>query len=123
MTKCTDNYDYFFLKQIYENAVAQAQSGKGKERHATEGEAFERQQICEIARRLGDNSGPLYQAVKKIYESKRLNPRHAIHELLGALNYVATAVLLLEEQVIKEMKEDEEKADGDAVISTRYEGI
>jgi hypothetical protein len=62
--------EYVVLMDVLQEALNQASEGKGKERHAKEGEAFEDQPICEIARRL--DGGPLYQAVKKIYESKRL---------------------------------------------------
>ncbi len=88
---------YSSLRRVYRDAVFQAESGKGKERHACDGEAFENQQICEINRRLGSNEGALFQAVKKIYESKRLGREAAIRELLGALNYTAAAIILLRE--------------------------
>lgn len=42
---------------------------------------------------------PLGQAVKKIYESQRLPTKQpAIAELLGAINYIAAAVIVLEEK-------------------------
>ncbi len=78
-------------------AVAQAACGKGAERHAESGEKFSDQPILEIPRRLGDGGvcAPLYQAVKKIYESRRLPPDRARAELLGAINYLAAAWCLL----------------------------
>lgn len=74
-------------------AVAQAARGKGSERHSYDGEAFSDQLIFEIPRRLGAcGSGFLLgQAVKKIYESVRLEPERARAEILGAINYLATA--------------------------------
>ena len=90
---------YKELDRVLTSAFTQAASGKGKERHAEENEPFEKQQICEIGRRLQGNraSGPLFQAVKKIYESGRLSPERAIAELYGAINYIAAGILLFEE--------------------------
>lgn len=87
---------YESLKQVLNNALSQASEGKGKERHAEEGEPFEKQQIVEIGRRLQGNpaAGPLFQAVKKIYESGRLDDEKGIHELYGAINYIAAAIIL-----------------------------
>ena len=79
-------YQYFELERILKLALEQASEGKGSERHAN-GEDFEKQKICEISRRLGSNDYNLGQAVKKIYESKRLPKERAIAELLGAINY------------------------------------
>lgn len=87
---------YADLWRVLEAAYSQAADGKGRERHA-DGEPFEQQQICEMARRLSVD-GPLYQAVKKIYETKKLPPKQAIFELLGAINYIAAAVIVLEEK-------------------------
>jgi len=91
---------YTSLQRILDKAFEQASAGKGKERHATEGEPFEKQQIVEIGKRLKDNpaAGPLFQAVKKIYESGRLDDERGIHELYGAINYIAAAILMREKQ-------------------------
>lgn len=90
---------YASLRRVYAAAVEQASAGKGKERHALGEEAFEDQQIIEIGRRLGSNHFELGQAVKKAYESARLPRERAKAELLGAMNYLAAAYLLLEKQV------------------------
>lgn len=92
--------EYGSLARVYELAVHQASHGKGKERHAVSGEAFEGQTMCEIARRLTGNpvGSLLYQAVKKCYESGRLPADRAIAELLGAQNYIAGAIIVLAEQ-------------------------
>ena len=87
---------YSSLAIILDEAFQQAKSGKGHERHASEGESFEAQPICEMARRLG-HSGPLYQAVKKIYESQRLEGERGVRELLGAINYIAAAIIVRRE--------------------------
>lgn len=87
---------YASLRHVLDKAFSQASEGKGKERHAEEGEPFEKQQIVEIGKRLQGNAaaGPLFQAVKKIYESGRLDDEKGIHELYGAINYIAAAIIL-----------------------------
>lgn len=84
------------LQFVLDLAYAQAMRGKGAERHAYGAqEPFEDQLICEMDKRLdGNGAGPLYQAVKKIYESRRLPPDKAREELLGAINYIAAAILV-----------------------------
>ncbi len=90
-----DGYDE--LRKVLAAAVEQASRGKGKERHATEGEAFEDQQIVQEGRWLGTNHGQIFQARKKAMESTRLPPDRARTELLGAIVYLAAAVILLPE--------------------------
>jgi ribosomal protein L40E len=92
--------NYGGLKRVLADAMLQAKSGKGKERHADE-EPFENQKICVINRWLKDSrvAGPLFQAVKKTIESSRLPGERAIDELRGAINYLAAAIILLEEQL------------------------
>jgi hypothetical protein len=91
--------EYRQLARVLRGAYNQASKGKGKDRHAVTGEAFEDQQICEITRRLQGNpaAGALFQAVKKIYESGRLPKKQAIAELHGAINYTGAAILVIEE--------------------------
>ena len=43
------------------------------------------------------DGGPLYQAVKKIYESQGLEGEKGVHELLGAINYIAAAIIVRRE--------------------------
>ena len=78
-------------------AVAQAASGKGADRHAEKGEPFSGQLIMSIPKRLGPGGECfcLGQALKKICESRRLAPARARAELLGAINYLAAAWCLL----------------------------
>ena len=105
MTRNLDVPDeYAALYRVYEDAYEQASEGKGKVRHASEGEAYEDQIICEVARRVGLGY-PLGQAVKKIYESQRLGGERGVAELLGALNYVAAAVVVMREGVDEEREE------------------
>jgi len=92
------NPKYDSLYKVLLAAHNQAGNGKGKERHQlNDEEPFENQKICEISRRLGSNDYNLGQAVKKIYESKRLPKDRAISELLGAINYIAAGIIILEE--------------------------
>lgn len=92
-----DNYSE--LKRVLEMAYKQAAEGKGKERHAN-GEKFEDQPIMTIAKGhgLGYQTG---QAAKKLQEAHtllKLRGKHAaIQEILGAINYAAAAVLLIEQ--------------------------
>ncbi len=91
-----DNYSS--LKRVLADAMLQAKSGKGKERHADD-EPFENQKICVINRWLAGSpvAGTLFQAVKKTVESSRMTPDAAIRELYGAINYLSAGILLLEE--------------------------
>lgn len=95
---------YESLCEVLGDAVVQASMGKGRERHAEAGEPFDRQIICEVARRVGLGY-PLGQACKKIYESQRLDPNRGIAELLGAINYLAAAVIVMREEVAAEKEE------------------
>jgi len=106
LKKIKDESDYICIETLtgYEklagvltSALLQAAIGKGKSRHALEGEPFEAQKICEITRRVGLGY-PLGQAVKKAYESTRLGNRGPA-ELLGAINYLAAAYLVMEEEL------------------------
>ena len=91
---------YRSLEHVFKMAFDQASIGKGKERHVDGAdEPFDKQVICEMARRLNSPFCPSYQAVKKIYEASKMDdPGRAIHELLGALNYIAATIILLEEK-------------------------
>jgi hypothetical protein len=90
---------YERLAEVLQNALDQAQSGKGKERHAC-GELFEQQEICQNTRAVGFGY-PLGQARKKAKEAKRLLETRgkdaAIAECLGAINYLAAAVIVMDE--------------------------
>jgi hypothetical protein len=88
---------YDGLLTVLRRAFLQAAVGKGKERHANS-LPFEAQPMQMINRLLGSQDGHLYQAIKKIQESKRLPRDRAVAELLGAINYLAGAVIVLEEQ-------------------------
>jgi hypothetical protein len=91
---------YRLLASVLNDALNQAQNGKGKERHAC-GEPFEQQEICHNTRAVGFGY-PLGQARKKAREAKRLLETRgkdaAIAECLGAINYLAAAVIVMDEQ-------------------------
>ena len=86
---------YAALRYVLKMALEQASVGKGKERHATD-KPFDRQPMLEIGRMVGPGFC-LGQAIKKAQESSRMEPDAAQRELLGAINYLAGAYLLLEE--------------------------
>jgi hypothetical protein len=82
------------LAAVLAEALEQAQSGKGKERHAND-KPFARQPILEIGRMVGPGY-QIGQAVKKGQEAMRLpTTERQVAELLGAINYLAAAVILL----------------------------
>ena len=88
------------LKRVLDEAYQQAAGGKGKERHASDGRPFMEQPIMTIARDVG-NGFLTGQAIKKAIEARRINslrgPGAAKAELLGAIVYLAAAVLRVEE--------------------------
>jgi hypothetical protein len=86
---------YESLVLVLRRAFAQAAFGKGAERHAN-ALPFEKQPMTAINAMLGSVDGFLYQAMKKTVESKRLPRDRAVAELLGAINYLAGAVIELE---------------------------
>ena len=94
------------LRNVFVEAEMHARS-KGIERHAlSPTQPFNKQPICDIARQLGLGA-PLGQAMKKILESQQLAryPARAKAELLGAINYLAAAVIVLDENALAASKE------------------
>lgn len=88
---------YESLASVLTRAYNQAAVGKGKERHA-QNLPFTEQPMQSISDLLGSNTGLLYQAMKKIQESQRLDKDAAVRELLGAINYIAGAVIWMEKR-------------------------
>ena len=86
---------YESLDYVLRRAYNQAAIGKGKDRHAGT-LPFTAQPMQSISTLLGSHNGLLYQAMKKIQESNRLPHDRAINELLGAINYIAGAIIYLE---------------------------
>lgn len=93
--------DYQSLRNVLEAAYKQASEGKGKDRHAQD-LPFQEQPMHTISNLLGTHDGLLYQAIKKCQESKRMEFDPAIAELLGAINYIAGAVIQLQQRQAKE---------------------
>jgi hypothetical protein len=87
---------YAELDRVLREARDQASDGKGHERHATPGEAFEDQQIVQLAEWMGNGGFPIGQACKKAIESTRLPYEGARRELLGAIVYLAAEVIRLD---------------------------
>ncbi len=87
---------YTSLARVLEQALDQAQHGKGRERHAS-GEPFDQQPIMTIGAMVGSGY-QLGQAIKKLHESQRLDPAAAKAERLGAINYIAASILALEQE-------------------------
>lgn len=88
---------YHDLFIVLQQALWQAQDGKGHERHASaDDQPFTEQPVLTITRAVGLGF-PLGQAMKKIQECQRMDTDAAKRELLGAINYLAAAVLFLDE--------------------------
>jgi hypothetical protein len=86
---------YESLAEVLQRAYNQAAVGKGVERHSAAGEPFHEQVMQIGAAKFGVGS-LLFQAFKKSEESQRLPHDRAVNELLGAINYLAGAVIALE---------------------------
>lgn len=90
---------YEALRSVLMDALAQAATGKGAERHAN-GNSFEDQPMLGIGRMVGIG-GPAFQVMKKAQEACGMTNRGeyaaAERELLGAIVYAAGAVLLVRE--------------------------
>jgi hypothetical protein len=86
---------YAPLRRVLDLALDQASNGKGAERHG-QGQPFDEQPMMEISRMIGGPAGCFYQAMKKTQEASRMEPEAAKREILGAINYLAGAYLILE---------------------------
>ena len=87
--------EYSDLFEVLRDALEEAQEGKGAVRHGN-GLSFTDQPALTITRAVGLGF-PLGQAMKKIQECQRMDTDAAKRELLGAINYLAAAVLFLDE--------------------------
>jgi len=87
--KRADNYAS--LSNVLRRAYDQASSGKGQERHGQD-LPFTKQPMQLIQDLCGEGFA-LGQAMKKMQESQRLAHDAAIRELLGAINYIAGAII------------------------------
>jgi hypothetical protein len=84
------------LAEILQEALNQAQHGKGKRCHANS-KPFLDQPIMTGARECGAG-GMAFQSRKKILEALNCkDDERAIEDLLGAINYVAAQIILRRE--------------------------
>lgn len=105
--------EYTSLFSVFQSALGQAQSGKGAERHTIPGQLtyYEDQQICVIPKMQGSVDGLIYQVIKKCLEIKNITGTHRqVQELLGAINYIAAAIIVLEDDEEKEPGSTPEKS-------------
>lgn len=84
---------YASLEKVLTEAYQQASIGKGAIRHAIGG-SFDEQPMQKLCELYGVGFA-LGQAAKKMQESTRMGTDKAVHELLGAINYIAGAVIHL----------------------------
>lgn len=99
---------YASLRAVLNLAYEQAAIGKGAERHAN-CLPFDEQPMQSISDSLGTNAGLLFQAQKKVAESVKLphyNRRE--RELLGAINYIAGAIIWDSRNTMNEVTRDAE---------------
>ena len=87
---------YQLLDDVLSRAYHQAAKGKGAERNADDKPFHEQpmQRLCE----LYGVGFALGQAAKKSQEAMRMPRDRAVAELLGAINYLAGAIIFLERQ-------------------------
>ncbi|QKN87934.1 hypothetical protein Alexa_053 [Acinetobacter phage vB_AbaP_Alexa] len=85
---------YEKLDDVLARAFKQASEGKGKERHAND-LPFHEQPMQQVNRMVGVGFSH-GQAIKKIVESQNMPPEQAVHELLGAICYIAGGIITLE---------------------------
>jgi hypothetical protein len=93
------NPKYSSLHTVLKAAYAQASEGKGKERHAGNGLAFEDQPMQTVSKLLGTSDGLAFQAIKKIKEAEGMETfEQKERELLGAINYIAGIIIFEKEK-------------------------
>ena len=86
---------YADLRRILDTAFIFASEEKGHERHGGNGLDWGDQRHAAIASEVGTGFA-IGQAVKKSFESERLEPDAAKRELLGAITYLASAIYAIE---------------------------
>ena len=88
---------YSSLADVLAKALDQAQNGKGNQRHQVGNAPFSGQPICSLTRIYG-LAYPFGQAAKKIHEVGQLERKEAkLAEVLGAINYLAAAYIVISE--------------------------
>lgn len=87
---------YESLADVLRRAFEQAARGKGAQRHA-QSQPFDDQPMQQICRLVGPGFAT-GQAMKKLQEAQRLTHDAAIREMLGAIVYIAGAIIHQERQ-------------------------
>lgn len=82
------------LFEVLCEALEQAQSGKGAQRHGS-GLPFDSQPMQKLIDLYG-NGFALGQAAKKMQESQRMQHEPAVRELLGAIVYIAGVIIAMD---------------------------
>ena len=82
---------YGSLAAVLQEALDQAQGGKGAERHGN-GLPFDAQPMQQLIGLYGEGFA-LGQAAKKLQEATRMDAEAAERELLGAIVYIAGALV------------------------------
>lgn len=96
------------LDYVFDEAVEQAARGKGEERHGR-GKDFLEQPWVELTDQFG-TGGLFWQAGKKLREAQHLKAAARRRELLGAINYIAMALVyddhLADQKLLRELQQD-----------------
>ena len=95
---------YESLADVLQRAFDQAAKGKGAERHANE-KPFDQQPMQRLCEAYGVGFA-LGQAGKKAEESQGMTQGAAVRELLGAIVYLAGAIIFLERQAGAQVAND-----------------
>ena len=96
--------NYASLQAVLADAYNQASRGKGADRHG-QNKPFEAQPMQKLIDLYGVGFA-LGQAGKKMQESQRLKSDHARNELLGAINYIAGAIVSMDRNESESEPED-----------------
>lgn len=92
--KMSGDNPYHHLSTVLDEALSQASEGKGKERHAQD-LPFHEQPMQQLIDLYGMGFA-LGQAGKKMQESQRIPHDAARNELLGAIVYIAGAIVAMD---------------------------
>lgn len=88
--------DYACLQEVLSRAYEQAATGKGAQRHA-QAQRFDEQPMQKLIDLYGVGFA-FGQAGKKMQESQRLDRDAGVRELLGAIVYIAGAIISMEKK-------------------------
>ena len=101
------------LQYVFDEAIKQVESGKGAERHGTVKD-FLFQPIFNIGKLTGPR-GLMFQSVKKMHEAifclenGKFTKDQTVEELLGALVYLASLIILVNDEEEKKKVEPDYK--------------